>query len=123
MDNILTKKTFDPNNLAHLSKIIGQDMVQQVTQQFIESIPQYLIDIQEILTANDIKRLRHKIHQFKGESLQLGAMQLSCLCEQIENSIKQEKLKQIPIYLDKMEAEFIQLKMVLNKYDEQFNTQ
>ena len=112
-NHTLIKKTFDPSNLKRLSEIIGHDMTEKLVQQFIESVPQYLTDLQQIIVVNDIEKLRQKIHQFKGESLQLGATQLGFLCEQIENCIKQEQLANIPINLNKMKIEFSHLKVIL----------
>jgi len=107
--NSTVAPTFEPNNLKRLKEITGYDMTRCFTQQFVNSVPKHLADLRQLLACGDADKLRRKAHQFKGESLQLGAIQLGMLCEQVEIQAKQEQLEAVVANLTEMENELAHL--------------
>lgn len=98
---------YAPKNLKRLGEILGDEMTQHFIQQFLELAPQQLAALRQLLKTGNIDLLCSKAHQFKGECLQLGAIRLGNLCEQVENLAKQGKYEVISEKLAKIETELI----------------
>jgi len=98
---------YAPKYLKRLGEIVGYEMTRDFIQQFLELAPKQLAALRQLFDTGDVDRLCSKAHQFKSECLQLGAIRLGNLCEQVENLAKQGKYEVIPEKLAKIETELI----------------
>ncbi len=98
---------YAPKNLKRLGEILGYEMTRHFIQQFLELAPKQLAALRQLFGTGNADRLRSKAHQFKGECLQLGAIRLGSLCEQVENLAIQAKYEVIPEKLAQIETELI----------------
>jgi hypothetical protein len=106
--------TYDPETLKTLEKIVGAETTRLFIQQFIRSATEHLANLQQWVATGNANELRREAHQFKGESLQLGAMQLGILCEEMETLAQQDSLEKVPENLaQQIEAEFAHFKATL----------
>ncbi len=105
--------TYDPETLKTLKKIVGAETTRLFIQQFIQSATEHLVNLQQWVATGNANELRRKAHQFKGESLQLGAMQLGILCEEMETLAQQGSLEKIPEILAQIKAEFAHFEATL----------
>ncbi|HIE01008.1 MAG TPA: Hpt domain-containing protein [Thiotrichaceae bacterium] len=115
MANSAVTPTLDLQMLAHLEKIIGHEMMPFLTQQFLEYASQQLQALQDSLKIEDIEAIRQQAHQFKGESLQIGANQLGVLCQQLESQAEAGQLESASAHLIKLKTEFLHLKKALSQ--------
>ncbi len=88
-------------------------MTRDFILQFLEAAPTQLAALRQLLDTGNIDCLCSKAHQFKGESLQLGAIRLGNLCDQVEVLAKQAKYEIIPEKLAKIETELTLLEAAL----------
>jgi len=102
----------DYKMLDHLRHVMGGD-ISPLLQQFIAYAKEQIDGIKKALDQQDAEDVRRKAHQFKGESLQLGANHLGYLCKDIEMLAKDSKLEHIPVYIIKLERELTQVKTAL----------
>ncbi len=105
--------TYDPETLKTLEKIVGAETTRLFIQQFIDSATEHLANLQQWVATGNANELRRKAHQFKGESFQLGAIQLGVLCEKMETLAQQGSLKKVHANLVKIEAEFAHFEATL----------
>jgi HPt (histidine-containing phosphotransfer) domain-containing protein len=77
--------------LKQLSDIMGHEAISLMIQQFVVDSSNMIATLEDHNTQNDMNTLRRKIHQFKGESLQMGALQLGTLCENLELAIQENQ--------------------------------
>ncbi|HEW98348.1 MAG: hypothetical protein DRR16_09760 [Candidatus Parabeggiatoa sp. nov. 3] len=115
MANSAVTPTLDIQMLAHLEKTVGHEIIQFVIQQFLEYAPQQLQALQNSLKNSDLETLSQQAHQFKGESLQIGANQLGSLCDQLENFAEAGQLEAASAHLVKLEPEILRLKAALSQ--------
>ncbi len=76
--------SLDGQVIKQLEEVMGPEMILQLTQQFTKYAPQQLFALQQLATSHDREALRRKAHQFKSESLQLGATKVGELCKRLE---------------------------------------
>ncbi len=74
---------FDAKIFSDLKQVLG-DKFATILQQFLEYAPQQLKQLQKAKIQQDCEGLRRKAHQFKGEAAQIGAIELSRLCKELE---------------------------------------
>jgi HPt (histidine-containing phosphotransfer) domain-containing protein len=109
----------DHDTLKNLDKIIGYDMRVLLIQEFITYAPQQLATLQQIFNAGDTEALLHKVHQFKGECLQIGANQLGILCQNLETLAENDQLELMSATLDKLQTELARFKKMVSSFGEQ----
>jgi len=106
-ESITITPIYAPKNLKRLGEILGYEMTRHFILQFMEAAPTQLATLRQLFDTGNADRLRSKAHQFKGECLQLGAIRLGSLCEQVENLATQGKYEVIPEKLAKIETELV----------------
>jgi histidine phosphotransfer protein HptB len=107
--------TFDLKMLKHLEKTVGHEMIQFMIEQFLAYAPQQLQHLQESIQMGECEILRQQAHQFKGESLQIGANRLGALCNQLEGLAEASQLEIASAHLLKLQNEWLHLKAVLKQ--------
>lgn len=105
----------DPQMLKHIEKIMGPEMTIMLIQQFMDYAPQQLAALQQSIAIGDTETLRQQAHQFKGESLQIGANQLSALCQKMETLAQKGQLETASASCAKLETEWARVKAALTQ--------
>lgn len=99
-----TQAPIDERTLDALRKVLGEN-IHTIIEQYLRYAPQQLSALQSALQQEQAEAVRQKAHQFKGESVQIGAVCLADLCKQIELLAKEQKLAELPVLLKRLEAE------------------
>jgi len=94
----------DIKALEVLRNVVGDDL-SPFCQQFIEYAPKQAAILHESLQQQDSESLRRKAHQFKGESLQIGANRLAEVCKNIETQAQHGELADIASLLELLDNE------------------
>ncbi|MEO1653657.1 MAG: Hpt domain-containing protein, partial [Bacteroidota bacterium] len=63
--------------------------LKEVIDVFLQSLPQFLTEVDLALQQSQPQKLRSIVHKFKSSTRHLGALQLSELCLQTERMIKE----------------------------------
>jgi PAS domain S-box-containing protein len=77
----------DLNALRHLQAALGDDsadVVQEIVQLYISDTPRLLTNLRQALAARDLDTFTRAAHSLKSSSAQVGAMELSQLCKEME---------------------------------------
>jgi len=101
--------------IKQVEKIMGPEMTRMLIQQFQAYGPQQIAALQQSLSDGDTESVRQQAHQLKGESLQIGANQLSSLCEKVERLAQQGKIEEAPANLAQIETEWAQVQAALTQ--------
>lgn len=78
----------------------GKDLV--VT--FIEDTAQQILALQNALTAPDLKLAGRLLHSLKGSSSQMGALELSGVCQAAESTLEAGDVAAVLARLDDLQA-------------------
>lgn len=113
--NNVETSTLDPQMLKHIEKIMGTETTLLLIEQFLAYAPQQLTALQQSVVAGDSETLRQQAHQFKGESLQIGANLLSALCKEIEILAQEGQVETAFASLTKLETELERVKAALSQ--------
>jgi len=105
--------TLDAHTIKQLQDVMGQEMTLCLLKHFINYAPQQLALLQQWLNHGDLENLRRQAHQFKGESLQLGATRVGTLCKQIENLALTGQLDALKICLATLQEELVQTSQLI----------
>lgn len=112
IDESSAQAAIDERILGSLRKVLG-DGVETVIEQFINYAPQQLKTLQNALREQDSEALRQKAHQFKGESVQIGALHLGELCKKLEVLAKDKTLQELPDLIQRIEVEMMRVLEIL----------
>jgi len=86
-DNELS--SVDMSMLKQINDLVGHNTMISIIQQFQAYSNQQRNILEMHSIQGDMNNLYHVAHQFKGESLQIGALKLGALCEQLELIIQE----------------------------------
>jgi histidine phosphotransfer protein HptB len=103
--NLSTTQSVDVSVLEQLRDIVGTDMCLMLLDNFIEHAAQQHQLFTELYIARDFEQLRRKIHKFRGECLQIGAMALGQLCRELEQHSINKQAPAIIECLDRLKHE------------------
>lgn len=104
--------SLDLKTIEGLHSIMGEGTY-SLLHQFAEYAPVQIQNLQTMLEQGDYDSLRHKAHQFKGESAQIGAIKLAHLCHDLEELAKEVKTTQITDCLHALQQEVEQVNLIL----------
>lgn len=93
----------DTRIIEDLRKQLGEE-VETILHQFLDYMSQQLQTIQSAIQEENCETIRHIVHQFKGESLQIGAVSLGEVCKDIEELAKQQQLENITATMPQLES-------------------
>jgi len=105
----------DHQLLKQLNETMGREIALLLVQQFMEYVPEQLTQLRQMALAGDVMALRGKAHQLKGESLQMGAMQVGALCHQLETLTQAGQLNTILDCLAQLETAVTQANCALSQ--------
>jgi signal transduction histidine kinase/CheY-like chemotaxis protein len=101
----LTQKVFDFDSL---SKRLGGDtkLINQIVNLFIQDIPEKIGQLKVSLTKQDYSKASFYSHSIKGAGLNLGAVRMSSIAEQIDEKLKSGITDDVTILAELLESEF-----------------
>jgi HPt (histidine-containing phosphotransfer) domain-containing protein len=105
--------TLDHYILKQLDEIIGAEATLLLIQQFQQYAIQQLKAFHRLVQQNNRAALSHAAHRLKGESLQVGALQLGDLCQALETQAKTAEISEITICLTQLEEEMQRVRQAL----------
>ncbi len=99
----LDQKALD--NIRALQVAGAPDMLTQIIRIYLDDAPKLLQAIDQALADGDAHAAQKAAHSLKSSSANLGAMQLSGLCKDVEMSGRENALDRAPRLLEQIEAE------------------
>lgn len=101
--------------LSNLESSVGEDVIKDVLDLFLEDSPARLGVIQNAFLEQDYKTLREASHSLKGSSAMIGADALSAVCAQLEEMACNAHLLDAESLLDNLEHELEQVLAAVRK--------
>jgi HPt (histidine-containing phosphotransfer) domain-containing protein len=96
-------------------------ILRQIIEHYREDAPQRLQDIRDAVAAGDAQSLRQSAHSLRSSSANLGAMNLSHLCKELEMIGRAGTTTGGPEWLAQVEAEYAKVKVALQLEYEQIS--
>ncbi len=98
----------DEEALAELQDVM-EDEFELLIQTFLADSRSHIGALQKALSQSDADQLTRTAHSFKGSCINMGALRLSELCFQVEQSGKSGDLRAIATLLEQVEKEFLEV--------------
>lgn len=92
------------------------DLLSDIVNSYLEDAPQRLQAIAAALNQKDTTALYKAAHALRSLSASIGALQLSRLCEQLENLGRANLLTNVELLLAATEAEYKRVELALSPY-------
>ena len=101
--------------LRSLGDSVGQDLLSEVIQLFVQDTGQQLLLLHQAAATGDVVAVGHIVHKVKGSSGQVGARQLVSSCSRLERSVAAG----IPVRaldLDVVDQDYLSLRAALAEH-------
>lgn len=105
--------------LAELEKSMGdiaEELLPELAPMLLEDAPQMISSLRQAITAGDAATVKELAHAFKGSCASMGIVALAAHCQEIETMGRDNQLEMAAAKLTHAEAEYSQVKQVLNQY-------
>lgn len=113
----MTAPVLDRDVVAELQSVMGSDF-QTLVESFFRDSEQRLTSLQEVIDRGEADELRQAAHSFKGSSGNLGALALSGLCLELEQTGRSGQLDQAPELLERIRQAYDQARRELEQHIE-----
>ena len=90
--------------LRKLSETTGRDILGKSVRFFLQQTPQDVVELSQAAAQADLEKLRMTAHSLKSSRANLGAVGVSKICRQLEDSARDEQLEAASAYLRVLEA-------------------
>ncbi|AFZ18222.1 PAS domain S-box protein [Allocoleopsis franciscana] len=124
-DNVDSPPVLDHRVLNSLRQMTGSKaatLLRQIIDDYREDAPQQLQDIRDAVAAGDAQALRQSAHTLRSSSANLGAMNLSYLCKELEMIGRAGTTTDAPEWIAQVEAEYEKVKVALQLEYKQFSS-
>jgi two-component system sensor histidine kinase/response regulator len=108
--------SLDPGVLEGLRQLQVEgepDVVNELIELFLDDVPLQLVALREAVEGGNADSVKRVAHTLKGSSVNMGAIRLAKVCEQLQEMVAAEELKMAPSLLDELEAEFHRVRALL----------
>lgn len=105
--------------LAELQESMGdiaEDLLPELAPMLLEDAPEMLKSLRLAIQSGNAPKVRELAHTLKGSCASMGIAGLAAICQEIENMGKGDDLSLAPVWLDRAQAEYEQVKLVLSSY-------
>jgi two-component system, sensor histidine kinase and response regulator len=110
---VLPHKVIDTGTV--IGRLAGDAVLyKEIIELYLADTPGQLEMIKEAFHRNDLSCVKALSHKLKGSSINIGANNLSLICNNIELEIEKKHLEGLPELLLKLDEEFQLLKSLLN---------
>lgn len=110
------------NSLRQMAGSKAATLLRQIITHYLEDAPQRLQDIQDAVTDGDAQALRQSAHTLRSSSANLGAMNLSHLCKELEMIGRAGTTTDAQEWIAQVEAEYEKVKVALQLEYKQFSS-
>lgn len=107
--------TLDDSVIDKLRRDMGEDAL-MVIESFVESIDEFLCDIENRTSATPSKELHRWAHTIKSSAASIGAMRLAYLAAQLEESYRKQVQIDLVRQLQSMQREYRRVSASLEKF-------
>jgi HPt (histidine-containing phosphotransfer) domain-containing protein len=98
--------SLDHTVIASLRELGDSDLLSELTQMFLEEVPERLEALQEAVDKGDEQTIQRIAHTLKGSSGNMGARQMSRLCLDLEQAGESNDLSSAADILELLNKEF-----------------
>lgn len=112
-------QAIDVNTLQETLSMLRQfapNVAENLISLFVEETATLLADLSEASEQGDTNRLYHIAHTIKPNTVQIGAAEMTRLCEELETMSKSGKLSAINDCLKRLESEFARVRHMLETF-------
>lgn len=81
---------------------------------FVKDYPNHMLAMRSAVTAGDARGLREAAHQLKGVAANMGAIEVTTLCHQVEHTASNATLSHVDL-LDQLEVKLERAAQFLRK--------
>ncbi|HEX6710471.1 MAG TPA: PAS domain S-box protein [Rubrobacter sp.] len=100
------EESLDHTVIANLRELGDSELLSELTGMFIEEVPERLGALHEAMENGDVQTVRRIAHALKGSSGNMGARQMSRLCQELEHAGEANDLSATPRLMEAIEEEF-----------------
>jgi len=114
----LTYEYLDSSSLDMIFDLMDGDaeMIVDLVDTLAETTPELLDELDQGVKSQNPSQIREAAHALKSSNAQLGALDFSELCRQMEEKGKREELAETAKLLDMIYAEFKKVEQALNSW-------
>lgn len=94
----------------------NHDLLQQLVQLFLDSIPEQVADFQRAFSQHDFASIRTLAHTLKGVASNLSTHQLNALAIELETAAHHQQWEQILGLWPQLQTAYQQVQQVLTAY-------
>ncbi len=87
----------------------GPDLVSELIELYLSDTQTRLTEMHAALEARDVQLLQRNAHSLKGSSLNLGVRQMTALCTELEEKLRDQTLKEAGEVITRLEVEFARI--------------
>lgn len=106
--------------LAKLQESMGdmvEELLPELAPMLLEDAPEAFEALQQAIDAGAALRVKELAHTLKGSCASMGLMGLAKICQEIENFGRSDDLTEASTWLRYAQAEYAQVKLVLDEYN------
>lgn len=108
-------KSINADVIENLKSLGGMDLLAELNIVFIRTSEELIKDIHKAISTNDSTLLQEKAHSLKSSSGNMGALQLSEICMQLEKIGHSKNLSQAQALAQSLDSEFKQASLELSE--------
>ncbi|AZZ35884.1 hypothetical protein CIK05_03435 [Bdellovibrio sp. qaytius] len=108
-------KSVDADVIENLKSLGGMELLAELHTVFISTSEALIADLHKALAAGDALGVQEKAHSLKSSSGNMGALQLSQICMQLEKMGQTKDLSQAKDLAQKLDVEFKQVSLELRQ--------
>lgn len=95
---------------------VSPEFLAELAPMFLEDAPPLMATLETAVAQKDLQTVCDTAHTLKGSSSSMGIKRLAQIASEMEKHARQGRQNQLPIYLDRLHAEYAQVTKVLRKY-------
>jgi CheY-like chemotaxis protein/HPt (histidine-containing phosphotransfer) domain-containing protein len=92
---------------------LSEGMLEKIVDLYLQESPKQLQGLKDAIGAEDAEKVQKVAHSFKSSSANLGAIELSEICKQLEMEARGKSLLKAPDLLVSIESEYAEVKQAL----------
>lgn len=99
-------KSLNADVIENLKSLGGMELLEELHTVFISTSQKIIADLHVAIAAGDANGVQAKAHSLKSSSANMGALQLSEICQQLEKMGQANDLSQAKILAQSLNDEF-----------------
>lgn len=111
----MAQKSVNSDVIESLKALGGMELLKELHTVFIRSSEELIKGIHAAIAANDPAALQEKAHSLKSSSGNMGALQLSQICLQLEKLAQAKNIEQAKSLTSSLDSEFKQASIELGE--------